>query len=132
MKRTQLLVGTFVVSALCIAMCTRVVAAQTPPAKADIVMISGCLKEQAAGTWRVTNATDPKPSNAVAPPASELPPTPAVGTRQFDLIGVAVFNLPAYKDQAVVVKGLLVPATPVSRLNITSIVTVAPTCPPPM
>ena len=43
------------------------VTAQAPPSKADLVMVAGCLREQPAGTWRVLNATDPKPSNAVAP-----------------------------------------------------------------
>jgi hypothetical protein len=105
-------------------------AAQAPPAKADIVMTAGCLKEQPAGTWRVVNALDPTPSNAVAPPASELPAMPVVGSKEFQLIGVAIFDLPSYKDQTVLVKGLLVPATPVSRLNITSVTRVAPICAP--
>ena len=104
--------------------------AQTAPAKADLVMVAGCLKEQPAGTWRVVNALDPKPSNAVAPPAAELPAMPVVGTKQFQLIGVSIFDLPSYRDKTVVVKGLLIPASPVNRLNITSIATVAPTCAP--
>lgn len=105
-------------------------AAQAPPAKADIVMIAGCLKEQPAGTWRLVNALDPKPSNAAAPPASELPAMPVVGTRQYQLIGVSVFDLPSYRDHTVALKGLLIPATPVSRVNMTSIVRVAPSCAP--
>jgi hypothetical protein len=104
--------------------------AQAPPPKAEIVMVAGCLKEQPAGTWRVVNALDPQPSTAVAPQASELPTMPVVGTREFQLIGVSIFDLPSYRDQTVVVKGLLVPASPVSRLNITSIVRVAPGCAP--
>ncbi len=50
------------------------------------------------------------------------------GKHQFRLIGVSIFDLPTHKDHTVVVKGLLVPAQPVSRLNITSVVTIAPTC----
>lgn len=105
--------------------------AQAPPAKADLVMTAGCLKEQPAGTWRVVNALDPKPSNAVAPAATELPAMPVVGSKEFQLIGVAIFDLPSYKDQTVVVKGLLVPATPTSRLNITSVTRVAANCATP-
>jgi hypothetical protein len=104
--------------------------AQAPPAKSDIVMVAGCLKEQPAGTWRLVNALDPKPSNAVAPPANELPSMPVVGSKQFQLIGVSIFDLPSYRDQTVVVKGLLIQASPVSRLNITSVTRVAPTCAP--
>lgn len=93
-------------------------------------MVAGCLREQPAGTWRVTNATDPKPSNAAAPPPDERPALPVIGTQQFQLIGVSIFNLPSLKDQTVVLKGVLVPATPVSRLNVTSVVGLAPTCSP--
>jgi hypothetical protein len=105
--------------------------AQAPPPKTDLVMVAGCLREQPAGTWRVVNATDPKPSNAVAPPSDELSALPKVGTRQFQLIGVSVFDLPSYKDQTVVVKGLLVPASPLSRLNITSFTRLSAACSPP-
>ena len=102
--------------------------AQAPPAKADVVMVAGCLREQPAGEWRVVNATDPKPSTAVAPPASELPAMPVLGKQSFQLIGVSIFDLPSHKDHTVVLKGLLILAKPLSRLNITSVVTVAPTC----
>jgi hypothetical protein len=115
---------------LLIVMAGAALLAQAPPPRADIVMVSGCLKEQPAGTWRVVNALEPKPSNAVAPPASELPAMPVVGTREFQLIGVSIFDLPSYRNQTVVVKGLLIPASPVSRLNMTSIVRVAPSCAP--
>ena len=107
------------------------ITAQAPPAKAELVMVAGCLREQPAGTWRVVNATDPKPSNAAAPPSDELSTIPKAGTREFQLIGVSVFNLPTYKDQTVVLKGLLVPASPLSRLNITSIARLSTTCESP-
>ena len=93
-------------------------------------MVAGCLREQAAGEWRVVNATEPKPSNANAPAAADVPALPVVGKNQFQLIGVSIFDLPSHKDHTVVLKGLLIPAKPVSRLNITSVVTVAPTCTP--
>ncbi len=104
--------------------------AQPPPAKAEIVMVAGCLREPAAGEWRVVNATEPTPSTAGAPAAADLPPLPVAGKHQFHLIGVSVFDLPTHKDRTVVVKGLLVPAKPMSRLNLTSVVTVAPGCGP--
>ena len=53
------------------------------------------------------NATDPKPSNANAPPAADLPALPVVGKNQFQLIGVSIFDLPSHKDHTVVLKGLL-------------------------
>ena len=37
--------------------------------------------------------------------------------------------MPAHRDQSVIVKGLHIKASPVSRLNITSVTMVAPNCP---
>ena len=102
--------------------------AQAPLAKAEVVVVAGCLREQPAGEWRVVNATEPKPSNANAPAAADLPAMPVVGTQQFQLIGVSIFDLPSHKDHTVVLKGLLIPAKPLSRLNVTSVTMVAPTC----
>ena len=106
---------------------------QTAPApqKIDIVSVTGCLKETAPNAWTVTNATDPIPSSANAPPAADVPKTPPPpGRNQFRLIGVSEFNLPQHRDHTVILKGLFIKASPVSRLNITSVTTVAPSCPP--
>jgi hypothetical protein len=99
------------------------------PQKIPIVSVTGCLKEAPAGTWTLSNATDPVPSNANAPPPAEIKKTPPVGKNQFRLIGVSEFNLPAHKDHTVVIKGLLIEATPVKRLNMTSVAMVAASCP---
>ena len=103
--------------------------AQPPGPKIDIVSVAGCLKESAANDWRVVNATDPAPSSANAPAPKDIPATPPVGKNEFKLIGVSEFNLPQHKDHAVLVKGLHIKATPLSRLNITSVTTIAPSCP---
>src|SRR5262245_10183660 len=99
-----------------------------PSNKVDIVSVTGCLKEQPPNTWMVTGATDPVPSSANAPPAKEIPSTPPAGKNEFKLIGVSEFNLPAHRDHTVILKGLFIKATPMSRLNITSVTDVAPAC----
>jgi hypothetical protein len=112
------------------------VAAQTPAVKADkaatarieTVAVSGCLTESTPGTWKLVNASDPVPSTANAPSPKELASLPQGGKNEFQLIGVSIYNLPAHKDKVVVVKGLVVAAKPTSRLNMTSITVVAPTC----
>jgi len=104
-------------------------AAQAASPKVDIVSVSGCLKESAPNDWRLVNATDPAPSNANAPAHKDVPAAPPVGRNEFKLIGVSEFNLPQHKDHAVIVKGLHIKTTPLSRLNITSVTTIAPTCP---
>src|SRR5262245_3282469 len=104
-------------------------AAPPPTQKVDIVSVAGCLKEAAPNDWRVVNATDPAPSNANAPAQKDIPATAPVGKNEFKLIGVSEFNLPQHKDHAVIVKGLHIKATPLSRLNMTSVTTIAPSCP---
>jgi hypothetical protein len=104
-------------------------AAQAAPSnKIEIVSVTGCLKESPANTWTLASATDPVPSSANAPAAKDIPSTPPAGRNEFRLIGVSEFNLPAHKDHTVIVKGLLIKATPTSRLNITSVTMVAPAC----
>jgi len=104
---------------------------QPAPARVPIVSVTGCLREMNPNTWMLVNATDPVPSTANAPQRGEAPATPPVGKNQFRLIGVSEFNLPRYKDQAVIVKGLHIAAQPVSRINITSVTTVSTSCPAP-
>ena len=46
----------------------------------------------------------------------------------YRLIGVSEFDLPAHKGHTVLVKGLFIKATPVSRVNITSVTMVSTAC----
>ena len=103
----------------------------TPSAKVDIVSVTGCLREPTPNNWTLTAATDPVPSNANAPAAKDVPTTLPAGKNEFKLIGVSEFNLPAHKGHTVIVKGLHIKATPVSRLNVTSVTMVAPSCTAP-
>ena len=103
-------------------------AAQTSSRRVDIVSVTGCLQEQPAGTWVLENATDPVKSSANAPTKKELPTTPVAGKNRFQLIGVDEFDLPALKNQLVVVKGLHIVANPTSRLKVTSVTPAFPSC----
>ena len=100
------------------------------PAKVEIVSVTGCLKEAAPNNWTLTAATDPVPSSANAPAAKEIPAAPPAGKNTFTLIGVSEFNLPAHRNHTVVIKGLFIKATPVSRVNMTSVTMVSPSCGP--
>jgi len=99
------------------------------PPKIEIVSVTGCLKEATPNNWTLANATDPVPSSANAPPAAEVPKTPPAGKNQFRLIGVSEFNLPQHRNHTVIIKGLLIKAPPVSRVNMTSVTMVAASCP---
>ena len=123
----------FAITLLTIAAIARAGAAQAPTAKVDKidpVAVTGCLKEVEPDTWMLVNASEPVASTANAPSPKELATLPKGGKNQFRLIGVSIFNLPAYKDHAIIVKGLRIKATPVNRLNVTSVTMVSETCPP--
>lgn len=106
-------------------------AAQTPPSqKIDIVSVTGCLREATPNAWTLESATDPVPSNANAPPARDVPPTPPAGKNSYRLIGVSEFNLTAHRGHTVIIKGLFIKANPVSRVNMTSVTMVAASCAP--
>ena len=108
-----------------------VMQAAPSPAKIEIVSVTGCLKEATPNNWTLVSATDPVPSNANAPASKDIPATPPAGKNQFRLIGVSEFNLPAHKDHTVIIKGLFIKATPLSRVNMTSVTMVTPSCVPP-
>lgn len=105
-------------------------AAAPAPGTVDIISITGCLREQGADNWMLIMATDPVASIANAPQKSELPTTAPAGKNEFKLIGVSEFDLPSHKDHTVVVKGLFIKAMPVSRVNVTSVVTALTSCAP--
>lgn len=107
-----------------------VAGAQPAPDKVPIVAVVGCLAEQPAGTWTLTSATEPAPSVANAPPAGTPMTGPTSGKHSFSLIGVSEFDLPSYKGHTVLVKGLLVKAAPMSRVNVTSVTRVTSSCAP--
>jgi hypothetical protein len=127
MKRRGLLSAVVLGAALAAHAHSAAVEAQT---KVDIISVTGCLREQGAGTWMLVAATEPVASAANAPPRTEVPSAPPEGKGQFRLIGVDEFNLPTHKDHTVLVKGLLIKASPASRINITSVTEVAQTCHP--
>jgi hypothetical protein len=104
-------------------------AAQDPAGKkVDIVSVTGCLREQGAGNWMLVAATDPVVSIANAASPKELPTTAPDGKNSYKLIGVGEFALPGKKDRTLVVRGLFIKASPVSRVNVTSVVEALPTC----
>jgi hypothetical protein len=109
---------------------TAAAAAQTPSQKIEIVSVTGCLREATPNAWTLESATDPVPSSANAPPAKEIPSTPPAGKNQYRLIGVSEFNLTAHRGHTVIIKGLFITATPVSRVNMTSVTMVAASCVP--
>jgi len=103
--------------------------AQVPATnKVEVVSVTGCLREQGAGNWVLVAATDPVPSLANQAPVAELPKAAPAGKNTFRLLGVGEFNLAQHRDRTMVIRGLLIKATPVSRINMTSSVEALATC----
>ena len=116
-------------TAFAIAMSGIVVDAQESAPRADIVRVTGCLRHASTDAWTLSGATDPvviTRAESNVPPPSTPPPA---GNNEFRLIGTDEFDLASRKDRLVSVKGLLIKGSPTSRLNLTSVQTVADTCP---
>ncbi len=91
----------------------------------------GCLETGAPGTWLLTNASDPIVSETQATSAAALKAAAAkpLGKQRDQLLGVGVFNPSSQERKKVAVKGVLIKDAKGNRLNVTSLQTVAPTCP---
>lgn len=111
--------------------CAAVVAAgprlTAQAAPVPIVAVTGCVVEQGAQWW-LTSATDPVPSVANGPAAGQKVAGPTSGTQRYRLIGISEFGLPAHKGHTLLVKGLLVKAPAETRVNVTSVTVISPTC----
>ena len=106
-----------------------------PPQKLDVVSVTGCLTQGPGDTWVLTNATDPAPTNRTEKMATTTTPStaattmpPAAGKNRFKLIGILELNVPSHKGHTVTVKGILIPAQPEKRINLTSVQMVSATC----
>ena len=97
--------------------------------KVDVVAVAGCVKESSPDVWTLTNASDPTVSSANAPSPKELEAFAKSGKNEYRLTGVTIFNLPSHRGHTVLIKGLLNKATPMSRVNVTSVTMVSAECP---
>jgi hypothetical protein len=113
-----------------IALTAAVAAAQEPGGRVDVVRVTGCLRRPSNDVWMLSGATEPTVITR-ADPAAGSPAATSAGANEFKLIGTEEFDLASRKDRLVAVKGLLIKATPTSRLNVTSVTTVAESCPAP-
>jgi mono/diheme cytochrome c family protein len=96
----------------------------------DIAEVVGCLEQSSSTTWMLTNATDPAVSKIQATSSVALKGAAAkpLGNRQYQLLGLDVFNPSSHTGHKVAVKGVLIKDDKQSRLNVTSVQMVALTC----
>lgn len=100
---------------------------QSVPKIAEVV---GCLQRHPSGSWMLTHAGDPVVSETQSTSSVALRVAKAkpLGDRHYSLLGVKVFQPASHKGDQVAVKGLLIEDSKESRLNVTSLKTVAAGC----
>jgi hypothetical protein len=100
------------------------------PHKQHIVRAVGCLQPDPPGQWLLTKAGEPVVTNSQATSTPELKAAAAapLGARTLELLGVDVFNPRSYVGQKVAVKGVLIQGSNSSRVNVTSLQTLASAC----
>jgi mono/diheme cytochrome c family protein len=108
---------------------------QQPEAQAEagalrIVEVVGCLEQGPSGTWMLSDAGEPVPSETqpTSMAAVSAAATRPLGNRQEQLIGLDAFHPSSRKGQKTVVKGVEIEDAAGTRLNVTSLQTAAQKC----
>ena len=92
--------------------------------------VVGCLGQDRSNKWLLTKAGEPVVTGSPATSVAELKTASAVplSLRNFELLGVEVFNPLKDSGHKVAIKGVLIQTAGSARINVTSVQTVAPTC----
>ena len=111
-------------------------AGQTQASRVDLVAVVGCVVREGTD-WFVANATGPL--TASSPDGSrqtgqfvsiEMAEQQDAGTLRYRLIGVVEeYDVPEHDGQQVLARGLIIEDDDETRLNVTAVVMVEPTCP---
>ena len=96
----------------------------------NIVRVVGCLKQDQSNKWLLSKAGEPVVTNTQATSTAELKAAAAnpLGLRTLELLGLDAFNPRGYVGQKVAVKGVLIQKASNSRVNVTSLQTLAAAC----
>ena len=94
----------------------------------SLVDVVGCLTQRTDGRWLLTNATTPAVADGEGPADGLAAVAAQPGTGTFRLLGVARFDPGAHRGQMMRAKGLIDQTSGDSRLDLTSLQTVAPAC----
>ncbi len=97
----------------------------------SIVQAIGCLEPGPSGSWLLSNASEPSVSDSQATSAAALKAATDIplGKQRDQLLGVGVFNPSIQERKKVAVKGVLIKDAKGNRINVTSLETIASSCP---
>jgi mono/diheme cytochrome c family protein len=101
-----------------------------PPRNFSVVEVVGCLARVNERTWTLTNTTDPVLSNGRPSSESQLEELASqpLGSRTYELVGVAPFQPADSTGRKIQAKGLLYSSPGKNRLNLSSFQVVASRC----
>src|SRR5207237_637729 len=96
----------------------------------EIGQVVGCLQGDSAGNWFLTNASQPTASETQATSSVALKAAQAqlLGSQQYQLIGVSMFNPSSDQGDKVAGKGILIKDSNHIRINVTSLQKIAANC----
>jgi hypothetical protein len=102
----------------------------TEKAALEIGEVVGCLEADHVGRWLLTNGSQPTVTESQATSSTEVKTaaTRPLGSQQYRLLGVGVFDPSHRQGKKVVVKGILISGSDGIRINVTSLQVTAPTC----
>lgn len=104
-------------------------APQAGPPTLPLVAVVGCLSDGSSGGWVLASGTDPVVSAEAFASTAELAANKPLGKQRYRLLGAGPFGPEMRKGHKVLVKGILIKAQNDNRINVTSLQTVASTCP---
>ncbi len=104
---------------------------QRPTDRLDLVSAVGCLAHEPSGQWRLEQASAAASTSTQGTSSTELASASATpfGTRQYELLGIDVFNPMQRVGNPVVAKGVLIPTPQGDRINVTSLQSTQSACP---
>jgi hypothetical protein len=96
----------------------------------NIVRVVGCLKQDHSNKWLLSKAGEPVVTDTQATSMAEIKAAAAnpLGVATLELLGIDIFNPGGYFGQKVAVKGVLIQKAGNSRVNVTSLQTLAAAC----
>jgi hypothetical protein len=104
---------------------------ERPADRLDLVSAVGCLAHDPSGQWRLGNGSAATSTSTQGTSSTELATSSAapLGSRQYELLGVDVFNPAQRVGTKVVAKGVLIPTPHGDRINVTSLQSAPSPCP---
>jgi mono/diheme cytochrome c family protein len=100
------------------------------PRSGALVQVIGCLQEKGANAWMLSQSTDPQVTTLDPVPAADKEAMAAAGAGGQTIELMSVYPNPAaLRQHKVLVKGLLIKTDSATRVNVTSLVSLSPSCP---